>query len=47
MAVSIPKMYLEGARFLCVHIQHLNNDGDVDMDLEGGGEDANNNNTIL
>ncbi len=47
MAVPTLRMYLEGARFLRARIQHLNDDGDTDVDPEGGGEDNNNNNAIL
>ncbi len=47
MAVPTPRMYLEGARFLRAHIRHLNDDGDTDTDPKGGGEDNNDNNTIL
>ena len=47
MAVTAPRIYLEGAHFPLARIQHLNNDGDADADPEGGGEDDDNNNAVL
>ena len=47
MAVPALRIYLEGARFPCARIQHLNDDGDADADPEGGGEDDEDNNVIL